>query len=159
MTCSTISRYLNLWATKPSNSEVTFISDGNSAYILVWNVHCTANYSWIIFRINADRIIIRRVLYLFVPSFWSHTAVYIARLQGSHAAHGLKSFTVPLEESYFGVFEVQSRTCLKGLVKQRNRERKSVSRTGFKPDVFSIHVIPTWNLCRLKFIWRNKRLL
>ena len=64
---------------KSSSSTVIFISDGNSIYIQVWNVRCTANnttYSWTIFRVNADRIIMRRILYLFVPSIWFQTAVY-----------------------------------------------------------------------------------
>lgn len=156
-TYNTISWFLNKKAMKPNSSTVTFISDGNSVYILVWNLRCTANntnYDWIVFLINADRIIIRRILYLFVPSFWSQTAVYIARLQGPHAAHRPYSFISSLEESYFDVFELQSGTCLKGLVKKRNLETQSVCLTGLETDVRV-----TWNFYSLKCIWRNKRLL
>jgi hypothetical protein len=145
---------------KQWSSIVTFIWDGNSVYILMWNLRCTANNttrSWIIFRINADRKIIRRILYLFVPSFWYQTAVYIARVQGPNAAYGPYCFITPLEESYLSVVEVQSGICLKELVKQRNLERKLLYRTAFEPDAFSIHVTDTWNLYHLKFIWRNKR--
>jgi hypothetical protein len=34
-------------------------------------------------------------------------------VQGQHAAYGPYTFITPLEESYFGVFEAQSGTCLK----------------------------------------------
>jgi hypothetical protein len=138
------------------SSIVTLIWDGNSVYILMCNLRCTANntkYSWIIFRINADRKIIRRILYLFVQ-----TAVYIVTVQGPNAAHGPYWLITPIEESYLSVVEVQSSICLKEMVKQRKFEGELLSQRGSESDTFNIHVTATWNLCHLKFIWRNKRL-
>jgi len=74
-----------------SSAKLTAVWGGSSVYILVWQILVLpkaqrGGTGWH-FGTTVDRIIIRRISYLFVSYLWSHVTGCMARAEGRHSAH------------------------------------------------------------------------